>query len=101
MKLKALTMTGLVAVALTSGLSASATEVGPAYNSGEYGYTCTHEGSNVMLRSGPGQKYKVLARMPSGTDINILAERQVGDWVWYKIKYGRSTGWTRADYICS
>lgn len=99
MKLKSLLM-ATVATGIFA-LSMSAHAVGPAYNGGStYGYVCTHQGSNVMLRSGPGQKYKVLARMPSGSDVSVIGEREVGGWLWYKVKYGRNVGWARHDYIC-
>lgn len=84
-------------------LSLNAHAVGPAYNGGSsYGYVCTHQAnSNVLLRSGPSQKHKVLARMPNGSDVSIIGEREVGGWLWYKVKYGRQVGWARHDYICS
>lgn len=99
MKLKLL----FIALAtMTAFVSLNAHAVGPAYNGGgSYGYACTHQqNSNVLLRSGPGQKYKVLARMPNGSDVSIIGKREVGGWLWYKVKYGRLVGWARHDYIC-
>ena len=76
--------------------------VGPAYDDGSsYGYACTHHvNGHVLLRSGPGQNYKALARMPNGSDVSIIGERTVNGWLWYKIKFCRNMGWARSDYIC-
>lgn len=101
MNLKSLLVTMIAVGAIGFSTNASARgAVGPAYTGGAYGYVCTHEGSNVMLRAGAGQNHKVLARMPSGSDVAVVGERSVGGWTWYKVKFGRTTGWARADYIC-
>lgn len=101
MTLKSLSVALITLGTLTLSLNAHA--VGPAYNGGgsPHGSVCTHQqNGNVLLRSGPGQKYKVLARMPNGSDVSIIDEREVGGWLWYKVKYNRLVGWARHDYIC-
>lgn len=102
MKLKSLFIALIATSAIGFSTNISA-KVGPAYNGGgSYGYACTHQtNGNVLLRSGPGQNYKVLARMPNGSDVSIIGERNSNGWVWYKVKFGRSVGWARSDYICS
>lgn len=77
-------------------------QVGPAY-SGNYGYVCTHNtNGTVMLRKGAGQHFGVIAKMPNGSDVSVLAQANARDgFVWYKVRYGTKTGWARSDYICS
>ncbi|MDO4450076.1 MAG: SH3 domain-containing protein [Moraxella sp.] len=41
-----------------------------------------------------------MVRMPSGSDVRVLEERNVGGWLWYKVRFAGTTGWARADYIC-
>lgn len=100
MKIKSL-LTAIAVIAIGFGTTNvhARSNVGPAYN-GISGYVCTHEGGNVMLRAGAGQNHKVLARMPSGSDVRVLEERTSGGWLWYKVRFAGTTGWARADYIC-
>lgn len=65
------------------------------------GVVCTHTGSNVMLRSGAGQNFRVVARMPSGAYVNVLNSVRGRDGMtWYRVNYYGRVGFARADYIC-
>lgn len=65
------------------------------------GYICTHTGSNVMLRSGAGKNFRIVARMPSGSYVNVLNSTYGRDgMVWYRVNYNGRVGFARADYVC-
>lgn len=52
-------------------------------------------GSNVNVRSGPSTEYEVVAKLSSGTIVDLSARE--GDW--YVIRYDDVTGYVSADYI--
>ena len=51
-------------------------------------------GSNLMLRAGKSTKDKILARIPNGSEIEIV---ETGDW--YKVIYGDTVGYCFGKYV--
>lgn len=52
-------------------------------------------GSVVNIRSGPGTSYDLVGTIYQGTEVTIVQKQ--GDW--YKISYGKTTGWVSASYV--
>jgi stage II sporulation protein D len=50
---------------------------------------------NLNVRKGPGLKYKILFKLKKGKTVTILKKKGS----WYKIKYGKKTGYVKATYI--
>lgn len=94
--------TGLVILALIVGgmrapLASAAVEVGGS------AVVVTTEGDTLALRSDPGVNFPVLAALPAGTTVNVLAGPQSSPdgLQWYQVRYGELTGWCWADYLNS
>lgn len=51
---------------------------------------------DLMLRSGPGKCYPVIARMPKGSHV-IWSGIKEGNWL--KVTYQHYTGWAHTDYL--
>lgn len=92
-----LTATTLIASAVV--MQSPANALGPAAKVSNY--ACTNSGDNLILRSGPGQKFKKLAGIPDGSALTVLDEVTGGDGMsWYKVKFGKRIGYVRYDYVC-
>lgn len=98
MKVKLLTIAMLVVGALT--FQGQANALGPA-GSVSKGYVCTHSGSNLIMRAGPGQNFAKLTGLAYGTDVIVVDTVSGRDGMtWYKVRAGKRIGWVRYDYVC-
>ncbi len=57
---------------------------------------CTNQGDNVNIRSGPGQRYRVVGSVGTGEYVQRLGRR--GTWVY--VNAGGVLGYIRGDFIC-
>lgn len=63
------------------------------------GYTATvyaPNGGKVNLRNGPGTSYDVIARIPTGTQVETISETKTG---WVFIRAGSRQGYMNAEYL--
>lgn len=58
--------------------------------------TVSTQYDDLMLRSGPGKCYPVIARMPKGSKV-IWSGIKEGEWL--KVTYLHYTGWAHKDYL--
>ncbi len=63
---------------------------------------CTNSASGtVLLRSGPGQKFRAINSLPNGTYVEYFATTRGRDgFGWDRVRFGRQVGWMRGDYVC-
>jgi uncharacterized protein YraI len=62
---------------------------------------CTTRGGNVNVRSGPGQQFRVLGSLASGSFISLGRPQRGRDGVrWFPVNSGGLVGWVRGDYVC-
>lgn len=95
---KLLALTGIFCGAML--FQGQANALGPAAGA-ESCYACTHSGGSLILRAGPGQKFKKLAGIPYGTTLPIIDSVDGKDgFIWYKVRYGKRIGYARSDYVC-
>lgn len=52
--------------------------------------------ANLNLRTGPSTAYRILATIPQGTTVKVLARAANG---WYKVGYAGLTGWVSNAYV--
>lgn len=57
----------------------------------EQPYLTTNE---VNVRTGPGTKHKIIAKIPSGTKVNVVGKQ--GDWFLIVSKRGKAPGYVEA-----
>ena len=58
-------------------------------------YIKNYEGKKVVLRKGPGTKYKAIADYSSGTKVTLLQSGKT----WSKVSVGGRTGWIKTIFI--
>jgi len=58
-------------------------------------YVRNDEGKNVVMRKGPGKKYKTTATLRVGTQVTLLGSTGA----WYKISYRGRTGYIMKKYL--
>ncbi|WP_254178102.1 MULTISPECIES: D-alanyl-D-alanine carboxypeptidase family protein [unclassified Planococcus (in: firmicutes)] len=83
-------------------LAISIVPTGNAFSNSEFGLiqaeasTATHVAKgNLNLRSGGSLKDKIILQIPKGGKIEYIS----GSGIWYKVKYGTTTGYVHSDYI--
>ncbi|MCX7592390.1 MAG: SH3 domain-containing protein [Fischerella sp.] len=67
-----------------------------------YARVCTRDRySRLNLRTGPGQDYDIIMKIPNGSTVVLLYRKHSYDgFYWWKIRYMGNQGWVRADYLC-
>ncbi|OOR91870.1 hypothetical protein B0181_02220 [Moraxella caviae] len=96
-----LALSGIIACALAAtATTTTAVAAGPAATGG--GYACTHNpNSSVRIRANAGTNYRILGGVPNGRYVTVRGSKYGTDGnLWYRVSYGRITGWARYDYIC-
>ncbi len=94
MTISALVFSALAAAVPTASASASASAGASASASTARNGTINTQGAN--LREKPATTADVITKMDQGTQVNVLGNESNG---WYKIRYQKKTGYTRADYV--
>lgn len=60
------------------------------------GYVYNTDGANLNMRSGPGTKYSVVAKIKEGSAVTVTGDATSG---FYPIKYGNNSGFASVSYI--
>ena len=65
-------------------------------------YSCSRDGDTINLRVRPGQKYRVLNKIPSGKQVSLIGDAKVvGEFTWQKVSFYGAVGWVRGDFLCN
>ena len=73
----------------------SADKVAKSKSSGKTAYIKNSSGKNVVMRKGPGSKYKTIGSYRVGTKVTVLSSQGR----WYKVRVNGKTGYIMKQYV--